>query len=106
MPTYLHSCTDKDCAHEWEDFYSVSKDPPKICPKCNKETAERLICGTSRGVVELYGQDLVDKIKGDTQQLKKDMGKSEKTYSNMLGESRYESMQKQMDKAKKDRKNY
>ena len=36
-----------------------------------------------------------------TKQLKKDMGKSDKIYSNMLGEDRYESLQKRMDKQKR-----
>jgi len=101
MPTYDHICKNKECNYEWEDSYSIKLDPPKICPKCNQETAERLISCMSRGVVELTGHELTEKIKSDVKQLKKDMGKSEKIYSNLLGESKYESLQRQIDKKKK-----
>lgn len=102
MPTYEHKCT--DCNHEWEDEYSIKQDPPKTCPKCLKDTAQRLISGGSgKGTVELYGQDLVDKIKSDTQKLKSDMHKSDKVYANMLGEDKYQSMQTQMDRQKRGR---
>ena len=64
MPTYLHICTDKECAHEWEDFYSITEDPPQCCPKCGKETAKRLVSGGSgKGIVELTGHELKAKIK-------------------------------------------
>lgn|SRR5208337_427942 len=102
MPTYLHQCT--DCTHEWEDFYSMSQEPPKVCPACNKETAKRVICGSNRGVVELYGQDLVDKIKADVRQLKKDAAKDEKVYSNLLGEEKYQNLQTKMDDQKRIRR--
>ncbi len=103
MPTYLHICENNECNNEWEDFYSISQTPPKECPKCNQETAKRVICGTSRGIVELTGQDLVDKIKSDTQQLKKDAAKSEKIYSNLIGEAHYQNLQTKMDQRKKNR---
>jgi len=101
MPIYDHKCTNEECNYEWEDSYSLKVDPPKICPKCNKDTAQRLITCMSKGKVELYGQDLISKIKGDAQQLKKDMKKSEKIYSNMLGEDKYENLQRQIDKNKR-----
>lgn len=101
MPTYLHQCSSEECQNEWEDFYSVSAAPPTTCPKCNQETAKRVICGSNRGVVELYGRDLVDKLKSDAQSLKKDAAKSEKVYANLLGESKYESLQRQMDRRKR-----
>lgn len=101
MPTYEHICT--DCKHEWEDEYSIKQDPPKVCPQCLKETAQRLISGGSgRGVVELTGQDLVDKIKSDTKQLKKDMHSNANVYANMLGDGNYENLQRKMD-ARKNR---
>ena len=100
MPTYEHVCHNSECNHEWEDVYSITKDPPKICPKCNQETAERVISLGGKGVVELTGQDLVDKIKSDAQQLKKDASKSEKVYSNLLGEDRYQNLQNKMDRRK------
>jgi len=101
MPTYYHQCKNKECAHEWEDWYSLSTEPPKVCPKCNQETAERVISFATPGTVELTGQDLVDKIKSDTKQLKKDMGKSDKIYANMLGDDRYHQLQTKMDKQKR-----
>ena len=102
MPTYEHKCQDTDCQHEWEDEYSIKQDPPKACPKCLKETAKRLISGGSgRGSVELYGQELVDKLKQDVKQLKSDMHKSDKVYSNLLGDANYENLQRKMDARKK-----
>lgn len=101
MPTYEHMCQNNECNHEWEDNYSIKADPPKFCPKCGLETAKRLISLGGKGVVELYGQDLVDKLKSDSQQLKKDMHKSENIYSNLLGPDKYESLQKRIDASKK-----
>jgi putative FmdB family regulatory protein len=98
MPTYLHQCT--DCAHEWEDFYSVSQLPPKECPKCLKETAKRVICGSNRGVVELYGQELVDKLKGDAKKMQQEASKNENAYANLLGEDKYQALQTKMDSQK------
>ena len=101
MPTYEHICSNESCKHEWEDNYSIKLDPPKICPKCGLETAKRLISLGGKGVVELYGQDLVDKLKSDTKQLKKDMHKSDKIYANMLGESKYNDLQTRLDRRKR-----
>lgn len=102
MPTYEHACLNEECKHKWEDEYSIKQDPPNACPKCLKETAKRLISGGSgKGVVELYGQDLVDKLKQDVRQLKSDMSKSDKVYANMLGDGNYENLQRRMDSRKK-----
>lgn len=100
MPTYLHVCENLECNNEWEDYYSMSQDPPKVCPKCSQETAKRVICGSNRGIVELYGTDLVDKIKGDVRKLKSDAAKDEKVYANLLGEEKYQSLQTKMDQQK------
>src|SRR5574338_82284 len=102
MPTYEHRCD--TCKHEWEDSYSIKADPPKECPQCKAETVTRLISGTAKGVVELYGQDLVDKIKSDAQKEKAKAAKDEKVYANLLGEDRYQSLQTQMDKRKRERR--
>jgi len=102
MPTYVHECSDESCNHEWEDFYSITAEPPKTCPKCGQETARRLVSGGSgRGMVELYGQDLVDKVKGDSKALQKAAAKNENLYANLLGESRYHSLQSKFDSKKK-----
>jgi len=102
MPTYEHRCD--TCKHEWEDSYSIKVDPPKECPECKAETVTRLISGAPRGVVELYGQDLVDKIRADAKKEKADAAKDEKKYANLLGEDRYQSMQVQMDRQKRERR--
>ena len=58
MPTYEHraGC----CGHEWEEFYSITTDPPTVCPSCKEEgQVKRLISGGSgRGIVTLSGGDL------------------------------------------------
>jgi putative FmdB family regulatory protein len=102
MPTYEHRCD--TCKHEWEADYSIKADPPKQCPECKAETVTRLISGAPRGVVELYGQDLVDKIKADAKKTKADAAKDEKVYANLLGEDRYQSLQTQMDQRKRERR--
>src|SRR5574339_773839 len=99
MPTYEHRCD--TCKHEWEDSYSIKEDPPKTCPECSAETVVRLISLGGKGVVELSGQELIDKIKGDAKQLQKDAAKSEKVYSNLLGEGRYHDLQTKMDRRKR-----
>ena len=98
MPTYLHECQNTNCSFEWEDDYSIKQDPPTTCPQCKQETAKRLISGGSgRGIVELSGQDLVNKVKADGQQLKRDAAKKESVYANLLGESKYQDLQTRMD---------
>lgn len=84
MAVYEHECQNEECKFEWEAEYSIKADPPTDCPKCLKATAKRLISLGSKGVVELFGQDLVDKVKSDTVQLKKDLRNSESAYSNFL----------------------
>lgn len=100
MPEYEHLCT--DCEFEWNDTYSINKDPPTHCPKCNKKTAKRLISGGSgKGIVELSGQEYNDKIKADAQKLKQEVYGSEKAYANVLGENRYHDLQTKMDRRKR-----
>ena len=101
MPDYEHECT--ACQHQWEDTYSIKVDPPKICPKCGLETAKRLISLNGKGVVELTGQDLVDKCKADAKIIKKDAANSEKIYSNLLGNDKYQALQTKMDQRKRDK---
>lgn len=102
MPTYEHQCN--TCNHEWEDSYSIKADPPKVCPSCSAETVTRLISLGGKGVVELTGQELIDKVKGDAQQLKKDAAKSEKVYANLLGEQKYQDLQNRLDKQKREKR--
>lgn len=102
MPTYEHRCD--TCKHEWEDSYSIKADPPKECPECKAETVTRLISGAPSGVVELYGQDLIDKVKSDAQKEKAKAAKDEKVYANLLGEDRYQALQTRMDRQKRERR--
>ncbi len=102
MPTYLHQCQDENCKEEWEDYYSMSKDPPTVCPKCNQETAKRVISfQQSRGIVELSGDDYKSAVLADGQRIKKEMYRDERKYANMLGESTYQNMQQRIDKNKR-----
>ena len=100
MPTYLYLCPDHG---EFEEYHSINH-LIEECPHCQAEGKEvvqkvkRLICGTAKGVVELTGQELVDKVKSDAKQLQKDAAKSEKLYANILGESKYHDLQTRMDR--------
>lgn len=110
MPTYEFKCQaevdGKECAHEWEEFLSIKAPNPEECPQCKaKGKVQRLISGGSgKGVVELTGQDLVDKVKSDIRELKGDAAKKEKVYANLLGEDKYQQMQTRMDQQKRDRR--
>jgi len=99
MPTYEHRCD--TCKHEWEDEYSIKADPPKICPECKAETVVRLISLGGKGVVELGGNELVEKLKSDAKALQREAKKDEKVYANLLGEDRYQNMQSQMDQRRR-----
>lgn len=99
MAFYEHIC--ETCKHEWEEEYSIKADPPDTCPNCQAKTVKRLISLGGRGVVELTGQDLVDKCKADAQQMKKDIAKDEKKYASMLGEDKYQQLQQRIDRQKR-----
>lgn len=43
MPTYNYKCHDKECNHDFEIRQSIKDDKLKVCPKCNKETLEKVI---------------------------------------------------------------
>lgn len=102
MPTYEHQC--ETCKHEWEDYYSITADPPKVCPKCEAATVKRLCSMGGKGVVELTGQDLVDKLKKDAEGIKKDAAQKEKVYANLLGEDKYQALQTRIDQQKREKR--
>lgn len=110
MPTYEFKCQaevdGKECAHEWEEVLSIKSPNPEECPQCKtKGKILRLISGGSgKGIVELTGQDLVDKTKDDIKKLKGDMNKSANTYANLLGEDKYHALQTKIDRQKRDRR--
>jgi putative FmdB family regulatory protein len=44
MPTYDYEC---ECGNVWEESQNITEPPVKQCPKCQKNTAKRLIGKTS-----------------------------------------------------------
>jgi putative FmdB family regulatory protein len=54
MPTYEYECKEKSCKHAWEEQHSIKRAPTKTCPKCKRDTAQRLICCS--GVFRLKGR--------------------------------------------------
>jgi putative FmdB family regulatory protein len=44
MPTYEYEC--KSCKHEMEIVQKITEDALKKCPKCGKDTLNRLISGS------------------------------------------------------------
>lgn len=103
MPTYLYLCEPQN--KEFEEYHSITM-VLETCPECEKCNLEphkpkRLICGTTKGVVELYGQDLVDKCKDDVKKMKSEMNKNANVYANMLGEDKYHKLQTKIDRQRK-----
>lgn len=103
MPTYEFQC--EECKHEWEVYQSMSTPNPDECPSCKVTgKTKKLISLGSRGIVELEGHDLVEKIKSDAQKEKAKAAKDEKVYANLLGEDRYQALQTKMDQQKRIRR--
>jgi len=48
MPTYEYVCD--SCGHEFEQFQAITAKPLRVCPRCGKKTAKRLI-GVGAGVI-------------------------------------------------------
>lgn len=103
MAIYDHQCQSEECKFEWEDSYSINADPPKICPKCGKETAKRMISLGGKGVVLLNDKEFAEANRNAGKQLAKDAMKSENTYSNLLGPDKYHTLQKEIDRRKRER---
>ena len=104
MPTYLYLC--EKIHGEFEEEHSI-KVALEECPKCKAEglppqKLKPLISGGSgRGIVELYGQELVDKCKADAKKIQKDASKNQNQYASLLGEDKYHQLQTQMDRRKR-----
>jgi len=95
MPTYEHRAD--CCGYEWEDDYSIKKDPPTICPNCQVEgKVMRLISGGSgRGIVTLTGHELKASVKEDTNRIKARMKTDENYKASIVGEDNYHQSQLQ-----------
>lgn len=102
MPTYEFIHDIQNCKHEWEEFRSILALDPTHCPKCGAEgNIVHLISGGSgKGVVELYGDELIAKCKEDAQKIKKEASKNANKYASLLGEDKYHQIQTQMDRRK------
>lgn len=104
MPTYEYECPEHGI---FEEYHSI-KIKLEHCPQCKdggkEQEVKRLISLGSKGVVELVGQELVDKLKADAQVLKKDAAAKEKVYANLLGEDKYQSLQNRLDQQRKDKR--
>lgn len=104
MPTYPYFCQTHEV--EFEEFHSITIELEE-CPICKEKNTEqhkpkRLIAGGSgRGIVELSGHELRAQIKEGAAALNKQIHSSEKVYSNVLGETKYENLQRSIDKNKR-----
>ena len=103
MLTYEFQHQVENCNHEWELELSIKAPDPTHCPKCNKEgNIVRLISGGSgKGIVELSGHELDQKIKEDTRKFKKEVYSNEYQYASIIGENRYQEIQTSLDRRKR-----
>lgn len=89
MPSYEHQCNNPDCNFEWEDFYSIKSEPPTTCPKCNQETAQRVISGGSgKGIMFQTDAEFAAGLKDEVQKIKNKAAKNENYMANLIGEDR------------------
>jgi len=102
MTTYEHKCN--FCEEEFEAVYGMTVPPPTLCPLCNKEGGvERLISGGSgKGIMILRGEELKQKIKSETNVLRRDASQNERSYANLIGESKYHEQQLNKDSLTND----
>lgn len=103
MSTFLYECSEKHGEFEREHSVHIKLE---FCPLCEEEGVanipiKRLINCSSKGKVELYGQDLADKVASDTKALKKEIYSSANSYANFLGDDKYQKIQTSMDKQKR-----
>ena len=101
MPLYEYECPVHGV---FEEEHSI-KIKLEHCPKCKEEGKEqeikRLISLNGKGVVELSGQDLVNKCKEDAKKISKEASQNEYKYASLLGEARYQDMQSSIDRKKR-----
>lgn len=101
MAIYDYECPEHGI---FEEEHSI-KIKLQYCPKCEEEGKQqeikRLISLGGKGVVELYGQDLIDKCKNDAKKIKEEMHNSTNKYANMLGDDRYHQLQTRLDRRRR-----
>lgn len=101
MPTYLYLCEKNET--EFEEYHSIMTQLEE-CPICKEKQLEqhkpkRLIAGGSgKGIVNVTGHELTQKIKEDTQRLKKEVYSNANQYANVLGDAKYQKIQTQLDR--------
>lgn len=111
MPTYTYLCElpiEEGGHGEFDEFHSI-RDDAKLteCISCRKEkdistpVHRQISGGSGKGIVELTGQDMVAKAKADGEAYKKEVYGSEKLYANVLSESKYENLQRKIDKQRR-----
>lgn len=83
MPTYLHICD--ECKKEFEDIYSINALMPNVCPNCNCEGKIRRLLYAPSTKVELYGRELVTKLRADGKALAKEARTNETLAANLYG---------------------
>ncbi len=66
MPTYEYGCT--ACGDQWEELQRITEPPIEVCPKCGKNTAQRLISAGTGFILKGGGwySDLYSSAKGES----------------------------------------
>jgi len=90
MPNYDHECY--ECKHQWEQFYSINKEPPTECPKC-KGKARRIILTAPGSNVVLSGGALKEHLAQESQKIKREVENNENLKANIIGEDNYHNTQ-------------
>src|SRR5271165_3036739 len=103
MPVYEFRCNAVECNYEWEIEQSIKDPDPEECPQCKAKGNITHLISSCGGRVELTGHELAAKTKEDARKFQKEVYSSETVYANMIGESKYQKIQTQMDSDKKNR---
>jgi len=101
MPSYDYFC---ETHGTFEEFHSIMI-KLEFCPKCKEggleQPVERLISAGSKGIVELYGEELVESCKAEGKKIQQEAATDAKRYANLIGEGRYHQIQTQLDRRSK-----
>jgi len=100
MPIYEYECLIHGI---FEEIHGIDE-KLELCPMCLEEgkeqEVEKIISLCGKGIVELYGQELVSKLKSDAKQIQREATKNENKYASLLGENKYQELQTKIDKNK------